>query len=66
MADKVHAELGAVQETLFVTLAGRARATTRKHPVLRDPKAVEMIASIDFDKETYGRGWGVSSPRSAR
>ena len=58
MADKVRAELGAVQETLFVTLAGRARATARKHPVLRDPKAVEMIASIDFDKETYGRGWG--------
>jgi O-methyltransferase involved in polyketide biosynthesis len=58
MAEKVRAELGAVQETLFVTLAGRARATARKHPVLRDLKAVEMVQSIEFDKETYGRGWG--------
>lgn len=58
MADKVQAELGAVQETLFIPLAARARATGRKHPVLRDPKAVEMVRSIDFDEATYGRGWG--------
>jgi O-methyltransferase involved in polyketide biosynthesis len=58
MADKVRAELGAVQETLFIPLAARARATARKHPVLEDPKAAEMVRSIDFDTATYGRGWG--------
>jgi O-methyltransferase involved in polyketide biosynthesis len=55
MADRVRAELGAVQETLFIPLAARARAAARKQPVLRDPKAVEMVRSIDFDAAA-GRG----------
>jgi O-methyltransferase involved in polyketide biosynthesis len=58
MADRVKAELGAVQETLFVPLAGRARQTRRRRPVLRDPKAAEIFASVDFDTEKYGRGLG--------
>jgi O-methyltransferase involved in polyketide biosynthesis len=58
MADRVQAELGAVQQTLFIPLAARARETGRKRPVLRDPKAVEVLASVDFDTKKYGRGWG--------
>jgi O-methyltransferase involved in polyketide biosynthesis len=58
MADKVRPELGAVQETLFIPLAARARETARKRPVLRDPKAVEMARSVDFDNAVYGGGWG--------
>jgi O-methyltransferase involved in polyketide biosynthesis len=26
--------------------------------VLRDPKAAEILAPVDFDSEKYGRGWG--------
>jgi O-methyltransferase involved in polyketide biosynthesis len=51
-------ELGAVQQTLFIPLAARARQAGRKHPVLRDPKAAEMVRSIDFDAAKYGRGAG--------
>jgi len=58
MADRQQAELGDVQMTLFVPLAARARETRHKRPALRDPKAVEMIESIDFDESLYGRGWG--------
>lgn len=58
MADRQQAELGDVQMTLFVPLAARARQTRLKRPALRDPKAVEMIGSIDFDESLYGRGWG--------
>ena len=58
MADKAAAELGDVQMTLFVPLAARARETRRKRPALRDPKAVELIESIDYDESLYGRGWG--------
>lgn len=58
MADKVQARLGPVQETLFVPLAGRALQTRKKRPVLRDPKAVEIVESVDFDTAKYGRGWG--------
>ena len=58
MTDRQEAELGAVQKTLFIPLAGRARATQRKRPVLRDPKAVEMMRSIDFDIAAYAKGWG--------
>ena len=58
MADRRQAELGAVQQTLFIPLAARARETGRRRPLLRDPKAVEMVGSIDFDEAVYGRGWG--------
>jgi O-methyltransferase involved in polyketide biosynthesis len=60
MPDKLQARLGAVQETLFITLAARAAESKRKHPVLRDPRAVELLESIDYDASTYGRGAGGS------
>ena len=49
MEDKHQVRLGAIQETLFVPLAARAVQTQKKHPVLRDPKAAEMVRSIDYD-----------------
>ena len=58
MADPVKVELGAVQQTLFIPLAARARETRKKRPLFRDPKAVEILAAVDFDTEKYGRGWG--------
>jgi len=58
VTDRVMAELGTVQQTLFIPLAARARETGRRRPVLRDPKAAEILASVDFDKRKYGRGWG--------
>jgi len=58
MAERMQADLGTVQQTLFIPLAGRARETDRKRPVLRDPKAAEILASVDVDTEKYGRGWG--------
>jgi O-methyltransferase involved in polyketide biosynthesis len=58
MEEKHQVRLGAVQETLFIPLAARARETQRKHPVLRDRRAVEMLASIDYDTAKYGRGAG--------
>lgn len=60
MADKHQVRLGAVQETLFIPLAARARETQKRHPVLQDPKAVEMVRSIDYDAGKYGRGAGGS------
>lgn len=60
VTDRHQARLGAVQETLFIPLAARARETRRKRPVLRDPKAVEMVESIDYDTARYGRGAGGS------
>ena len=58
MENKHQARLGAVQETLFIPLAARARETQRKRPVLRDPRAVEMVGSIDYDAAKYGPGAG--------
>src|SRR5580704_1037709 len=60
MADKRQVRLGAVQQTLFIPLAARAKQTRRKHPVLRDPKAGELEQSIDYDAAKYGRGAGGS------
>lgn len=60
MEDKHQVRLGAVQQTLFIPLAARALETGKKHPVVRDPKAVEMVRSIDYDTAKYGRGAGGS------
>jgi O-methyltransferase involved in polyketide biosynthesis len=53
-----NAGLGAVQQTLFIPLAARARESGKKRALLRDPKAAEIVASVDFDAAKYGRGWG--------
>jgi O-methyltransferase involved in polyketide biosynthesis len=53
MADREAVELGAVQRTLFFPLAARARETGLKRPLLRDPKAVEIVRALDFDGAKY-------------
>jgi O-methyltransferase involved in polyketide biosynthesis len=58
MTDKVQVRLGEVQQTLFIPLAGRAREAGKRRPVLRDPKAAEIVESVDFDAAKYGRDWG--------
>ncbi len=42
------ARLEAVSETLLWTLYHRATEARRRDAVLRDPKAVELIETIDF------------------
>jgi len=49
------AELGVVQETALLTLWSRAVETKRPAPIVRDPKAAEITASIDYDFAKFGR-----------
>src|ERR1700743_2650828 len=58
-AGKSEVELGQVQETLFIPLVGRAEETRKRRPLLRDPKAVEILESVGFDWSKYSRtgGW---------
>jgi O-methyltransferase involved in polyketide biosynthesis len=58
MSDNHRAELGDVQQTLFIPLAARARQLSKKRPILRDPRAAELIEAIDFDQAKYGQGAG--------
>lgn len=58
MADKQQVQLGPVQQTLMITLHARAHETGKRRPVLRDPKAVEIVDAIDFDYDRYGRDAG--------
>jgi O-methyltransferase involved in polyketide biosynthesis len=57
VTDAGQTELGDVQRTLFVPLLARARETARKHPLLRDPKAVELVRAIEFDPATYDQSF---------
>jgi O-methyltransferase involved in polyketide biosynthesis len=59
VTDREQVRLGAVQETLFIPLAARARAAQRRRPVLRDQKAVQIAESVEIDAK-YGRGAGGS------
>ena len=53
MKEKIR--LGAVQETLLVPLYARALENRRKRPILRAPKAAEMVDSIDWDFQKFGQ-----------
>ena len=55
MASRQSIQLGPVQETLLVPLYARAVETRRKHPILNDPKAVEMVQSIDWDFQRFNQ-----------
>lgn len=52
MTARISADLGSVEETLLIPLYARARETHRGRPILRDPRAVEMVEAIDYD---FGR-----------
>lgn len=53
---KVKPELGEVQETLLIPLYGRARDAARRHPVLGDVRARELVDSIDYDFRRFRGG----------
>ena len=56
MPEETKVELGQVQQTLFFPLLARARETQGRHPLLSDPKAVELVDAIDFNAATYQAG----------
>lgn len=47
--------LGTVQETLLVPLYARAAESRRRRPILMDPKAAEMVESIDWDFQRFNQ-----------
>ena len=49
MTKPVKPDLGPVQETLLIPLLARARETERRRGLLRDPRAVEFVHSLDYD-----------------
>ncbi|HEY2522842.1 MAG TPA: class I SAM-dependent methyltransferase [Streptosporangiaceae bacterium] len=57
-ADRDQVELGQVQETLFIPLVGRAKESRRRRPLLRDPRAAEILESVGFDWSKYSRAGG--------
>jgi len=61
MAAKQSIQLGTVQETLLVPLYARAVDTRKKHPILNDRKAVEMVESIDWDFQRFNQRWRIAA-----
>jgi O-methyltransferase involved in polyketide biosynthesis len=55
MAARQSIQLGQVQESLLVPLYARALDSRKKHPILNDPKAVEMVESIDWDFRRFNQ-----------
>lgn len=58
MDDRKKPRLGAVQETLLIPLYARAVENRKEHALLRDARAEEIVASIDYD---FGRFDGLPS-----
>lgn len=44
---------GDIQETALITLAIRASETARPNPRIRDPKAIEIIDTLDVDVSKF-------------
>jgi O-methyltransferase involved in polyketide biosynthesis len=55
MPSRQRIQLGRVQETLLVPLYARALDSLKKRPILKDPKAVEMVQSIDWDFRRFNQ-----------
>ena len=55
MALRQFIQLGQVQESLLVPLYGRALDSLKKRPILKDPKAVEIVESIDWDFQRFNQ-----------
>jgi len=59
-------ELGGVPETMLWTLHNRAKEAERPDGILRDPEAVRIYRSIDYDFErSFGKPDGSHAMRSA-
>jgi len=58
MTDRIPLRLSPVEETLFIPLGARARHTRKRHPVLHDAKAVEVLDCVDIPVGKYDRDWG--------
>jgi O-methyltransferase involved in polyketide biosynthesis len=48
-----------VQETALVPLYARALESRRSRPILEDPRAAEIVESIDWDFRRFGQRWRV-------
>jgi O-methyltransferase involved in polyketide biosynthesis len=48
-------QLGQVQESLLIPLYARAVDSLKKRPILKDPKAVEIVQSIDWDFRRFNQ-----------
>lgn len=53
---KTKVDLGGVPETLLWNLYQRASEARRPDAILEDPKAVELVDSIDYPFERFGKG----------
>ncbi len=47
--NSIQIDLGPVQETLLIPLLGRAEETRKNRGLINDPKAVEIVDSLDYD-----------------
>ncbi|MEM6732540.1 MAG: class I SAM-dependent methyltransferase, partial [Myxococcota bacterium] len=50
---KIPVVLGAVQETLLIPLLGRAVETEKGRGLINDPKAVEIVETLDYDFDKW-------------
>lgn len=63
VVDNYQIRLGDVQQTLLIPLAARAAEARKERPILRDPRAVEIIElveSTEFDIRKFATGWVTS------
>ncbi|MBX7072179.1 MAG: class I SAM-dependent methyltransferase [Pirellulales bacterium] len=56
------AELGEIQETLLITLWARAAESQEPQPILRDPRATEIVRQIDYDFDRFRRETKLTQP----
>jgi O-methyltransferase involved in polyketide biosynthesis len=52
MSEKITADLGNVQKTLFLPLWGRAAESKKENPLLVDKTALQIVEAVDYDFST--------------
>lgn len=56
MTTKTPVHLDSVPETLLIPLFGRAQENERRRPMLRDPRATELVRTLDYDFSKFEGG----------
>ncbi|SMG43222.1 hypothetical protein SAMN06275492_13311 [Dethiosulfovibrio salsuginis] len=53
----MHKEMSALPTTMLITLWAKATESSMERPLLRDPKAVEIMKAVDFDFSVFDGCW---------
>jgi O-methyltransferase involved in polyketide biosynthesis len=61
VAPRLALDVGPVERTMLIPLWARAEETRKRHPLVRDPRSLQICESLDYDFGTFRRAYGTQA-----